>query len=48
MICWWSKNSGEEKKPGAVSRSLKQRMDSNNIVFLKSMYTVKLSVMEIV
>ncbi len=33
-ICWWSKDLlGEEKKPGMVSRSLRQPMDGHNIIF---------------
>ncbi len=30
--CWWFKTSGEEKKPGALSRSPKQRMDDNSFI----------------
>ncbi len=32
MIWWWSKTSGEEKKPAAVSRLPRQRMDVNSFV----------------
>ena len=32
MICLWSKTSGEEKKPGAVSRSARQCMDGNSFI----------------
>ncbi len=31
-ICWWSKTSREEKKPGAVSRSPRQHMDCNSFI----------------
>ncbi len=57
MICWWRKTSGEEKKPGAVSMSLGQRTDGNNIIFQltgakvsrrSQVATAVLSVMEIV
>ncbi len=55
MICWWSKTSGKEKKPGIVSKSLRQCMDGRQQYHLpaslkedSSLHTVKLSVMEIV
>ncbi len=33
-ICWWSKDLlGEEKKPGAASRSLMEHMDGKSIIF---------------
>ncbi len=32
MICWWLNTSGEDNKPGTVSRSLRQGMDGNSII----------------